>query len=82
MTKRKISYEQDLALAAGRQVARRNQRRRMAAKAAAEQAERERAEREANHEHGWKNWEYVLGYTHEVRECRECGFAEIRPVRL
>lgn len=32
--------------------------------------------------HAWRNWEYVLGYTHEVRECRECGYAEIRPVRL
>lgn len=78
--KKKISYEQDRALARGRQAARANQRHRVAAKQAAEQAARERAEAEANHVHGWKNWEYVLDFTHEVRECRDCGFAEIRPV--
>ena len=80
--KKKISYEQDLALEAGRQTARANQRRRMAAKQAAERAAAERAEAERNHRHGWKNWDYVLDYTHEVRECRDCGYAEIRPVRL
>ena len=41
--KKKISYEQDLALAHGRQVARSNQRRRVAAN---QQREREDAERE------------------------------------
>lgn len=34
------------------------------------------------HVHSWRNWEYVLGYTHEVRECRDCSFAQMRPVRL
>lgn len=82
MTKRKPTYEQDRALARGRDVARANQRRRTAAKQAAEKADRERAEAAANHEHGWKNWEYVLDFTHEVRECRDCGFAEIRPLRI
>lgn len=83
--KRKLSYEQDLALARGREVARSNQRRRVAQKQAAERAtaEREREEREHYAKgHEWKNWDYVLNYTHEVRECRVCGFAEIRPVRL
>lgn len=45
-------------------------------------AERERAEAAANHVHSWKNWEYVMDFTHEVRECGECGFAEIQPVRF
>jgi hypothetical protein len=46
---------------------------------------RDAAERErelAEHVHGWKNWEYVLDYTHEVRECRVCGYAEMRKVRF
>lgn len=40
--KKKISYEQDLALAAGRDVARSNQRRRTAANAASDKARAER----------------------------------------
>jgi hypothetical protein len=84
MTKprKKISYEQDLALYHGRRTARANQRRRTAAKQEAEKLAAERAEAERNHAHGWKNWDYVLNHTHEVRECRDCGYAEIRPVRL
>lgn len=82
MAKKKISYEQDMALARGRQTARANQRRATTAKQEAERAARDRAKAEANHVHGWKNWEFVLSYTHEVRECRDCGYAEIRPVRL
>lgn len=81
-TPRKISYEQDLALERGRKVARTNQRRRVAANQAAAQAEADRREAAANHTHGWKNWDYVLNYTHEVRECRDCGFAEMRPIQL
>ena len=42
-------------------------------------ADRERAE--AEHQHRWHNWEYVLDWTHEVREC-DCGYAEMRKVRL
>jgi hypothetical protein len=81
MSKRKISYEQSLALERGHQIARANQRRRVAARQTAERAAQERREAERNHQHGWKNWDYVLNYTHEVRECRDCGYAEIRPVR-
>jgi hypothetical protein len=33
-------------------------------------------------DHAWRNWEYVLGHTHEVRECRDCGYAEMRKVTL
>jgi len=80
--KRKISYEQSLALDRGRSIARANQRRATAARREAEKATAARLEAEKNHVHGWKNWDYVLGYTHEVRECRDCGYAEIRPVRL
>jgi hypothetical protein len=83
--KRRISYEQDLALSRGRDIARSNQRRRLAANRAADKAreERETQEREHyRHGHEWKNWDYVLNYTHQVRECRVCGFAEIRPIRL
>jgi hypothetical protein len=77
--KRRISYEQDLALCRGRDIARSNQRRRVAANRAADEAREERETQERGHE--WKNWDYVLNYTHEVRECRVCGFAEIRPIR-
>lgn len=80
--KRKITYEQDLALAHGRDVARANQRRRVAANEAAAKAAAERERVLAEHTHQWKNWDYVLDYTHEVRECRVCGYAEIRKVRL
>jgi hypothetical protein len=43
------------------------------------QADRERAE--AEHSHSWGNWEYALEYTHETRQCRTCGFAEMRKLR-
>lgn len=52
------------------------------AKREADRLEADRRQAEADHVHGWKNWDYVLGYTHEVRECRDCGYAEIRPVRI
>lgn len=80
--KRKPTYEQDRALARGRQVARANQRRRVDARQQDEREAREREARERAHVHGWKNWDYVLDYTHEVRECRDCGYAEIRPARI
>lgn len=87
--KRKLSFEQDQALARGRDVARANQRRRVAAREAAERAqaerERERAEVLARCErgfHGWKNWEYAEDYKTETRVCRECGLTETREVRL
>ncbi len=64
----KISFEQDRALARGRDVARSNQRRRVAANQAADQAAAER--------------EYSDDYTTESRSCRECGATETRPVRL
>jgi hypothetical protein len=51
------------------------------AKAEAARAEADRAKAAANHVHSWRNWEYVLNYSHEVRECRECGYAEIRKTR-
>ena len=84
--KRKISYEQDQALARGREVARANQKRRVAANQAADRAkaEREREEREHIERgiHSWKNWEYSDDYTTETRVCRECGATETREVRL
>jgi len=84
MTRRKISYEQDQALAHGRSVARANQRRRVAANQAADKAreERERALRE--HVHGWKNWEYDFSDMTETRVCRYpgCGATETRKIRL
>jgi len=84
--KRKISYEQDLALAAGRDIARSNQRRRTAQRQAEDKriAEWEQAEREHIEKglHGWKNWEYSADYTTETRICRECGATETRKVRL
>lgn len=45
--KRKVSYEQDMALARGRAVARANQRRRVAAKQEAAEAARAKSEAEA-----------------------------------
>lgn len=84
--KRKVSYEQDKALAAGRQTARANQRRRVAqsqeAKAAQAAREREAREHAERGVHGWKNWEYADDYKTETRVCRECGATETRPVRL
>lgn len=83
MPKRKVTYEQDLALQTGRRKARHNQRMRAADRQERERVEAERAAAERDHhEHGWKNWEYVLDYTHEVRECRDCGFAEMRRVQF
>jgi hypothetical protein len=79
--KRKITYEQDLALVRGRKVARSNRRARLAAKEALEQAGRGRSEAEANHVHNFSPGEYVLDYSHSVHECR-CGYAVIRPVKL
>lgn len=77
MTKRKISYEQDVALARGRKVARANQRRRVAANQAdAAAAERERLA--ASHVHGWRNWEYDFDAGTETRECRDCHATETR----
>ncbi len=82
MHKRKISYDQDMALARGRNVARNNQRRRVTQNQEDARRAAERAEADRNHVHGWKNWDYVMNHTHEVRECRDCGFAEIRKVRI
>jgi hypothetical protein len=83
--KRKISYEQDKALARGRDVARANQRRRVAANQAADKAreERERTRREHAERgvHGWKNWEYDFETMTETRVCRECGLSESRPIK-
>lgn len=82
--KRKISYEQDKALAAGRDVARANQRRRVAADRAADKAREDRERREREHMerglHGWKNWEYDFETMTETRACRECGLSETRPI--
>ena len=89
MTKRKISYEQDLALARGRDVARSNQRARLAQRARQDAAVLEREAQEAKEAakcasgfHGWKNWRYSADYKTETRVCRVCGAAEARPVRL
>lgn len=46
------------------------------------EAEVDRQREEANHVHSWGNWQYVLDFTHEVRECRGCGFAEMRAMSL
>ena len=80
--KRKISYEQSLALDRGRATARTNQRRRMADKEAAAKADAERERMLAEHRHAWKNWEYAEDYKTESRACRICGEVETRPVRL
>lgn len=59
-------------------------RRRTAEALARQDAAREQeaqAGRKEAHVHAWGNWEYVLGFTHEVRGCRECGYAEMRMVR-
>lgn len=82
--KRKISYEQDRALAAGRAVARANQRRAVAAR---EQREREDAERQREldaHICLWNmtDWQYADDYRTEHRHCRVCGKEEERKVRL
>lgn len=81
-TKRKLTYEQDLALQRGRNVARAHQRARVAAKQADEraQAERDRAARE--HEHVWSHRGYTDDYTNETHACRVCGATETRPVNL
>ena len=42
----------------------------------AEQAEADRAKAAADHQHLWGNWDYALDHTHEIHECRECGYAE------
>lgn len=47
-----------------------------------ERAAADRAAAEASHTCSWGNWAYVLEHTHEVRQCRSCGYAEMRPVRL
>jgi S-formylglutathione hydrolase FrmB len=84
MEKRKPTYEQDLALAAGRQTARANQRRRMAQKEADRRAAEARAEALASHTHGWRNWEYDFENMTETRTCREhgCDASETRPLSL
>lgn len=87
--KKKLSYEQDKALVKGRDVARANQRRRMADKARQEADARDRAARDAakatkcaDGYHGWMNWQYAADYKTETRECRDCGLTETRPVML
>ncbi len=84
MDKRKVTYEQDKALASGRDVARANQRRRVAAHQADERADAERARALAEHRHGWKNWQYADDYKTETRTCRHpgCDVTETRAVRL
>jgi hypothetical protein len=82
MADRKISYEQDRALAHGRSVARANQARRTAAKLARERAEAERERVLREHVHGWKNWEYDFSDMTETRVCRICGESETRKIRL
>lgn len=81
----KISYDQDVALARGRDIARANQRARVATKKAAERHATEEAQRVAEMcvpFHGWKNWDYSADYLSETRICRDCGLSETRPVRL
>lgn len=84
MDRKRISYEQDRALERGRQVARRNQRHRVAEREAAEKAQAERERHLAEHPHEWKNWVYADDYKTETRTCRVwgCGATETRAVRL
>lgn len=79
--KRKPTYEQDLALARGRQTARANQRHRTAQKEADRRRAEERERELANHMHGWKNWEYDFDAMTETRTCRDCGATETRPLK-
>jgi len=82
MTKRKPTYEQDRALAHGREVARSNQRRRMTAKREREKEAEERERFLREHLHGWKNWAYDFEGKTESRICRHCGLREERKLRL
>lgn len=76
-TKRKPSYEQQLALDAGRAVMRRNQRARRAAREAAD-----KAAVPAAHEHRFGDWSSrYVGNGYEKRECA-CGAFEARPFKL
>lgn len=78
--KRKPTYEQDLALARGRQTARTNQRGRTYAREQREAEDAARRETAANHQHRWHAWQYADDYTAEERAC-ECGATEKRKLR-
>ncbi len=76
--KKKITYEQDLALASGRSIARMNQRERMARKEADRKAQEERERFLRDHLHGWSNWAYDFEAGTETRTCRHCHESETR----
>lgn len=62
-----------------------HQRREAVQREMAEAAARAAAHREAcgmERPHAWRNWEYSEDYTHEARECRDCGATEVRKVRF
>lgn len=84
--KKKISYDQAMALDRGARDWNRRQHREKVQREADAKA---KAEREAyaaacgvTRFHNWKNWEYSSDYTTESRTCRECGATETREVRL
>jgi hypothetical protein len=79
--KRKVTYEQSVALERGRNVARRNQRARVAARQAAEQAARDAQRAAAEHVHYWLDWSLNDDDVTETRECSRCGATETRQWR-
>jgi hypothetical protein len=86
-SKKKITYEQGMALDHGRSVARANQKRRVAAKQDAIKVQAERDKQTAKHDvahaegfGSWKNWEYDFDSMTETRVCRDCDRTETRKI--
>lgn len=79
--KRKVSYEQSVALDYGRAVARRNQRQRAAAKDAARREDEDAERAAAAHVHYWRDWSLNEDDVTESRSCANCDVTETRKWR-